>query len=89
MQIPFSHFEQYIDKTILDRGLTYFKNGHVTSVEELSPGEFEAIVEGTEDYTVNLTILKNNITGCSCTCPYDYRSACKHIVAVMEISVET
>jgi hypothetical protein len=83
MQIPLSHFEQNIDETIFNRGLKYFKNGHVTSFEELSPGEFEAIVEGTEDYTVNLTVLNNNITDCSCTCPYDYGSVCKHIVAVI------
>jgi hypothetical protein len=83
MQIPFSHFEQYIDKTILDRGLTYFKNGHVTSVEELSPGEFEAEVEGTEEYEVRLKIQNNNVSEYSCTCPYDYGSVCKHIVAVL------
>jgi len=83
MQIPLSHFEQNIDETIFNRGLKYFKNGHVTSFEELSPGEFDAIVEGTEDYTVNLTVLNNNITDCSCTCPYDYGSVCKHIVAVI------
>jgi hypothetical protein len=83
MQIPLLHFEQNIGETILNRGLKYFKNGHVTSFEELSPGEFEAIVEGTEDYTVNLTIHNNNITDCSCTCPYDYGSVCKHIMAVL------
>ena len=83
MQIPLSHFEQYIDEKILDRGVTYFKNGHVTSVEELSPGEFEAIVEGTEDYEVRLKIQNNNISEYSCTCPYDYGSVCKHIVAVL------
>ena len=83
MQIPLSHFEQNIDETIFNRGLKYFKNGHVTSFEELSPGEFDAIVEGTEDYTVNLTVLNNNITDYSCTCPYDYGSVCKHIVAVI------
>ena len=83
MQIPFPQFEQHIDETILDRGLTYFKNGHITSVEELYPGEFEAVVEGTEDYEVRLKIQNNNVTEYSCTCPYDYGSVCKHIVAVL------
>ena len=83
MQIPFSQFEQHIDETILDRGLTYFKNGHITSVEELYPGEFEAVVEGTEDYEVRLKIQNNTVTEYSCTCPYDYGSVCKHIVAVL------
>jgi hypothetical protein len=83
MQIPLSHFEQYINETILDRGLKYFKNGHVTSVEELSPGEFEAEVEGTEEYEVRLKIQNDNVKEYSCTCPYDYGSVCKHIAAVL------
>jgi len=83
MQIPLNNFEKYINETILDRGLTYFKNGHITSLEELSPGEFEAVVEGTEDYEVRLKIQNNNVTEYSCSCPYDYGSVCKHIVAVI------
>jgi len=39
MEIPLSKFSQLVDRTILDRGRSYFKNGHVTSFEELSPGE--------------------------------------------------
>jgi uncharacterized Zn finger protein len=49
MQIPLNQFEQYIDETILKRGLQYFKKGHVHEPEEISPGVYEAIVEGTED----------------------------------------
>ena len=60
MQIPLNQFEQYIDETILKRGLSYFNNGHVHEPEEISTGEYEVIVEGTEDYTVQLT-LKNGI----------------------------
>jgi hypothetical protein len=83
MEIPLNQFEQYIDEKILNRGISYFENGHVTSFEELSPGIFEAIVEGTDDYEVSLTILNNNVTEYSCTCPYEYGSVCKHIVAVL------
>lgn len=59
MQIPLTQFEQYIDETILKRGLQYFKKGHVHEPEEISPGVYEAIVEGSEDYTVQLTLLWN------------------------------
>ncbi|HUW93719.1 MAG TPA: SWIM zinc finger family protein [Bacteroidales bacterium] len=83
MDIPLPHFEQFINEKILSRGLSYFKNGLVTSFEELSPGEFEAEVEGTEDYDVRLTVRNNKLTGYSCTCPYDYGTVCKHIVAVL------
>ena len=60
MQIPINQFEQYIDETILKRGLSYFKKGYVSEPEEITAGVYEAIVAGTEDYTVELKI-KNDI----------------------------
>ena len=48
MNIPLDEFEQHIDEDILKRGLLYFKKGYVTSVDELSGGDYEAIVEGIE-----------------------------------------
>ena len=83
MQIPFNQFEQYIDETILNRGLSYFKKGHVHEPEEISPGEYETIVEGTEDYTVQLTLKNGIITEYVCDCPYDMGPVCKHVVAVI------
>jgi hypothetical protein len=83
MNIPLSQFLQLTDKTILDRGRDYFRNGHVISFEEIQPGEYEAVVEGTEDYLVNLTVIDGSLEDCSCTCPYDYGSVCKHIVAAV------
>jgi len=67
MQIPIDQFEQYIDETILRRGLSYFKKGHVTSFDEITQGEFEAVVEGNEDYIVRLKIRNNTIIENSCT----------------------
>ncbi len=81
--IPLSGFEQFVDEKLLSRGLSYFRNGQVTSFEELSPGEFEAEVEGSEVYDVRLTVSKKKITSYLCTCPYDYGTVCKHIVAVL------
>ena len=76
-------FEKYVDDKILSRGLSYFKNGQVTYCEEIAPGEFEAEVEGTDDYEVRLTFRRKKLTEFSCTCPYDYGNICKHIVAVL------
>ena len=83
MQIPLNQFEQYIDETILKRGLQYFKKGHVHEPEEISPGVYEAIVEGTEDYTVQLTLKNGIITEYACDCPYDFGPVCKHVAAVI------
>ncbi len=83
MQFPINQFEQYIDKTILNRGLQYFKKGHVHEPEELSLDEYEAIVEGTEDYTVHLTLKNGIINEHVCDCPYDFGPVCKHVAAVI------
>jgi len=83
MNIPFLRFEQFIDETILKRGLSYFKSGYVREPDELSSGDYETIVEGSEDYTVRLTIKNETVTAYSCTCPYDLGPVCKHVVAVL------
>lgn len=83
MQIPLTQFEQYIDETILKRGLQYFKKGLVHEPEEISPGEYEAIVEGTEDYTVQLILKNGIITEHVCDCPYDFGPVCKHVASVI------
>ena len=83
MQIPLDQFEQVIDEKILQRGLTYFKKGCVHELDEISPNTYEAVVEGTEDYTVRLTVENNVVTDYSCDCPYDFGPVCKHVAAVI------
>jgi len=83
MRIPLNEFEQLIDERILKRGLSYFKGGAITDFSEISSGEYEAIVSGTEEYTVQLEITNNTITEHNCDCPYDMGPVCKHVVAVI------
>lgn len=83
MQIPLNEFEQLIDEKILKRGLAYFKGGAILDLSEISTGEYEAIVSGTEEYTVQLVVSSNTITAYYCDCPYDMGPVCKHVVAVI------
>lgn len=83
MELPLNHFEEYIDEPLLKRGLSYFKKGFVHEPEEIRPGDYEAVVEGSEDYTVKLSIRNGVITEHSCDCPYDMGAVCKHVVAVI------
>ncbi|HMS99092.1 MAG TPA: SWIM zinc finger family protein [Saprospiraceae bacterium] len=83
MKIPLNQFEQYIDETILKRGLTYFKKGNVVEVEEIDSEKYEATVDGSEIYTVRLKISKGMIEDAACNCPYDAGPFCKHIAAVL------
>ena len=81
MQIPLNEFEQHINETILSRGLSYFKNGHVHDPDLLSQGEYEFIVEGNENYTVQKILQNGIIIDYVCDCPYDRGPVCKHITA--------
>lgn len=83
MHIPIDCFERYVDEIIIKRALSYYENGNVIDVEEKRPEEFEAIVEGTEDYTVQLKLEDGKITEYDCDCPYDMGPVCKHVVAVI------
>lgn len=77
------NFESYIDKKILARGYGYYENDYVTSVEETENNVYEAKVEGTELYTVEVELDdKVNIVDTQCDCPYDMGKYCKHQVAV-------
>ena len=83
MEIPINQFEQYIEETILARGLAYFRDGYVNDLEEIAPGIYEALVAGTEDYLVRLTIKNGVVTEHACSCPYDYGPVCKHLTSVL------
>lgn len=83
MQIPLDQFEQVIDEKILKRGLSYYKKGLVQQLDEVSPNTYEAVVEGTEDYTVQLTVKNKVVTEYVCDCPYDQGPVCKHVAAVI------
>lgn len=83
MQIPLNHFEQVIDEKILKRGLSYYKKGLVQQLDEVSPNTYEAVVEGTDDYTVRLTVENDVVTEYVCDCPYDQGPVCKHVAAVI------
>lgn len=83
--MPFliSEFEQHLPETILKKGLSYFKKGQVLTVDEVTPGYYEASVEGTENYQVTLTIHKGTLNKATCNCPYTDGLYCKHVAAVI------
>lgn len=93
MKLTLNNFEQLINEKIVKRGRNYFNNGYVTDVEETEEGEFEIIVQGSDTYSVNLTIAGEVVTDFYCDCPYDGGPLCKHIVAALfylqEDNIET
>lgn len=83
MPLSLSAFEHELDAKILDRGLKYFQRGHVDEPEELEPGLYEAIVQGSDTYTVQVRIRGDRVTEHRCDCPYDLGDVCKHVAAVL------
>ncbi len=77
------NFESYIDKRILARGIGYYENDYISSIEQVSEGVYEATVLGTNVYQVEAELdNKGNIIETYCDCPYDMGEYCKHQVAV-------
>ncbi len=81
--LSLKNFETQTVPAILKRGEQYFSNGNVTSIEEEGNGVWCAEVEGSETYSVEVTIKSNDtIDDYCCNCPYD-GGICKHVVAVL------
>lgn len=78
-------FERQVPSETLKRGQKYYEDDHVSDLEEVTPGEWEAGVEGSDtDYVVGISLNGRTITDSVCTCPYaEQRNVCKHIVAVI------
>lgn len=77
-----SNFEYYVLPRIWERGVSYYRQGAVESLEEEFPDEWNATVRGTEEYTVEITLEDDKIMDYFCDCPYD-GDMCKHVVATL------
>src|SRR5437899_1920166 len=80
--LTLDNFEVQLPSVIVQRGRSYYKNGNVISLEETGDNSWTAEVEGTNMYTVEVTLKNKSITDYSCDCPYD-GGTCKHVVAVL------
>ncbi|UOQ83595.1 SWIM zinc finger family protein [Gracilibacillus salinarum] len=76
-------FEQYSNEVIVSRGKDYYEWQHVNAVQESRPGHYTAIVNGSEEYHIEVKMDEaENIQYSSCNCPYDVGDICKHEAAV-------
>ncbi|GGG67568.1 SWIM zinc finger family protein [Paenibacillus radicis (ex Gao et al. 2016)] len=82
--IKLSQIEDRIDLIILERGEAYRENGHILSIKEVKPRVYEAEVEGTELYDVEIQLdSRGEVNHTLCECPYDKGPICKHAAAVL------
>ena len=80
--ITLDNFESCVPYRILLCGEEYYEIGAVSELEEDSPGEWTATVEGTENYNVEISMDGKEIKSWYCDCPYD-GEICKHVVATL------
>ena len=76
-------WQHLFPKRILDRGSGYYKAGRVHDLTETGSG-YTALVQGSEEYRVEITVKDNNVRSMTCTCPYSEDGPrCKHMAAVL------
>lgn len=77
------NWKELFESKVLKRGKTYFENGYVAE-PELDGNTLTAVVEGSEDYDVSVTLQDGEPIEMECTCPYAAEwGNCKHMAAVM------
>ena len=77
-------WEAYFAPHILMRGWDYYQEGAVTEFKAKGNEEYNAIVQGTDDYSVDIELENGTPIYMECDCPYaDDGNNCKHMAAVM------
>ena len=77
------NWREWFQPWILERGRSYWKNEYVTRLSR-DQDTITAIVEGTEDYEVEIDMDGIEVISMSCTCPYaEGEMECKHMAAVL------
>jgi len=69
----------YFDDLTLKRGFQYFKQGRVIQFSMSAPPFLEAVVEGREEYRVQINLEAISLSHCSCP----VQGHCKHMAAVL------
>jgi uncharacterized Zn finger protein len=82
MQMNLKSFESDVENKIVERGLNYYRSGDVKKLEKVGENEFNAVVFGSEKYSIYVKINGEAIIEHECDCPYDWGNVCKHEVAV-------
>lgn len=81
--LTLQNFEAQVDPAILQRGKQYYSQQAVAWLEETADNVWQAEVEGSGTYQVELTFAgKGEVSDYACDCPYD-GDICKHVVAAL------
>ena len=78
-----SGWKKLFREHILARGVAYYYDAAVLELQKTEHG-YHAVVEGTEDYEVDIEMEEGQIYEMYCSCPYaEDGNNCKHMAAVL------
>ena len=83
MSISLENFREWISPDIIQRGRDYFNKNLIQNLDEVEDGRWQAEVEGSYLYQVEIQILPDGSLEYFCNCPYDWGPVCKHVAAVL------
>ena len=76
-------WEHLFQDHILERGFDYYLDDRVRNLR-ISDKSIEAVVEGSEDYVIKISLSDGKVAHMFCSCPYAVDGTpCKHIAAVL------
>ncbi len=77
------NWKNSFSKTVLARGLQYYKSGRVRNIKQ-SGNSYTAVIKGTYNYDVTFKLTDNNKAYLTCECPYAADGfRCKHMAALL------
>ncbi len=80
--LTLDNFDQQLPKDLLKKALPYFQNGAVLYVDQNDDGLWQAEVDGSDTYSVEITLDGRMVSESFCDCPVE-SATCKHVVAIL------
>ncbi|MEZ5013742.1 MAG: SWIM zinc finger family protein [Chitinophagales bacterium] len=80
--LDIEQFETKVDEKELRHGYTYYTEGRVKNIFNINGVEWQAVVEGLDDYVVSLRLTGKQVERLECNCPYT-GDLCRHAIAVL------
>lgn len=76
MEMTLENFRNYVPAKIWHRGKDYYEDGAVAELEEVAHGDWHAVVEGADDYHVEISLAGDRIVSYDCDCPARRKGIC-------------
>ena len=82
LTLTLDNFDQQLPRDLLKKAEPYFRNGSVLYIDQGEDGTWHAEVDGSDTYSVEITLNGRTVTDSFCDCPVE-SATCKHVVAVL------